>query len=628
MASFVIGGVALPCQKAAQAQYAVFDAALFSNSIYYSGWDQAWQGMKLAWEKVSSAYHAAADWISANVATSTWLEGKLEKAIDSAWAYLKKKLLDMLVNDIIVWIQGGGEPKIISDFGSFLRDAADQAGGSFITSLLQSDFLCSGFGPRLNVALSRVPTFGTNATCTISQINSNIEGFFDNFEQGGWNSFLAMTEPQNNIYGAYLMGLDELIGRKNSASQSAQAQGIAGSGFLNDEVCDEITMPDGTVFPVDGYSMDRVDIAGGETCTKKRTRTPGRMIADAASKASLLDIDYILGIDKGSMATYVTAIVDAMVNRIIREGVTMVTTSGQDSSGAYYVGTSAGQTGNGITTSPIISINSVGIDTAISDRGTATALIDQEKLLRENYEKLVAELQTNLSIASETKIIQENTIKTAVDLLNKGCSLPAGATLTSEGSAYKLKVDGAGEAILNGTTNPVYGYNPNNTTYTITSLSLNAASLVQSINNKITATQDQISKVATATSDTQSYVATIERYITAYNNWQNNNGTQAQVEAAQVELLQARDNDLTSLRALLGLSSAADLQTLLQKTQEASNIAVQEINNEQTNRGLLPDCAYAGNGLYRDRCSAQSTYSTWQSNLSYCEASLNTPVYY
>ena len=97
--------------------------------------------------------------IAAAVATgATITEISFEWAFKTAKEILKKQLLDMMVDQIVAYIQGGGTPKFITDWPAFFRDAVDQAGGKFLQQIGLSQ-LCSPFKPLLRAAFIPIPTF-------------------------------------------------------------------------------------------------------------------------------------------------------------------------------------------------------------------------------------------------------------------------------------------------------------------------------------------------------------------------------------------------------------------------------------------------------------------------------------
>ncbi len=69
--------------------------------------------------------------ITSSATWSTKLQQMFEWLFKLAVEALKRQLLNMIVDQIVAWIQGGGTPKFITDWPAFFRDAVDLAGGKF-----------------------------------------------------------------------------------------------------------------------------------------------------------------------------------------------------------------------------------------------------------------------------------------------------------------------------------------------------------------------------------------------------------------------------------------------------------------------------------------------------------------
>ncbi|MCX6813745.1 MAG: hypothetical protein NT078_00755 [Candidatus Azambacteria bacterium] len=259
-------------------------------------------------------------------------EMSFEWAFKSAIEISKRQLLNMIVDQIVNWIQGGGQPKFITDWPAFFRDAVDQAGGKFIQQLGLGQ-LCSAFGPQLSVAFIPIPQFTTRTSCTMSQVGVNLDAFLQNFNNGGWVAWNQMIlNPQNNIYGAYIMAWDQYEIEKSAAVAAAEAEAQAGRGFLSAKRCLESHV-----------AVDYGTGASTTVCDKYEIVTPGAVVGDLAAKAVGSDIDYIVNAD--DFAAYVSAITNAILNRMFAEGVGLLhsslSNSGTGSSGSGIV------TGNG-----------------------------------------------------------------------------------------------------------------------------------------------------------------------------------------------------------------------------------------------------------------------------------------
>jgi len=241
--------------------------------------------------------------------TESFLQNLYEWAQTFVLSTLKKRLLDMLVDQIIQWIQGGGKPQFVSDWGGFLQDAGNIAAGDFAEQI-GAGFLCQPFNLRIQFDL-RFKRFSQIITCTLDDIVGNIENFYEDFRNGGWIGYTASIEPQNNYFGARLIAEAENDKRIYNAQEAAQNEALSGGGFLSTKKCNENPNSNGPDIDGDGK---RGDISS--TCT---ITTPGTTIGNLVSKAVGSDIDFIIGSEQ--LGDYVSAIADAAINRLIIEGV-------------------------------------------------------------------------------------------------------------------------------------------------------------------------------------------------------------------------------------------------------------------------------------------------------------------
>ncbi len=227
---------------------------------------------------------------------------------------LKKQILDQLVNQVIQWIQGGakGKPQFVTDFGGFLKDAAQKSVGQFAEELGLS-FLCEPFNLQLRFALFPVAKFGggdSRFSCTLDRIVANIEDFQNDFRNGSWIAFDQNYEPQNNFFGALITS--------NLAKNSTVAKGVSkasqlanqANGWISNEQCEEDSSSNSEDIDGDGKKGDI-----SSTCT---VTTPGKQIGDATSKALESGFDYIVNAD--GVGGYVAAILDAALNQLIIAG--------------------------------------------------------------------------------------------------------------------------------------------------------------------------------------------------------------------------------------------------------------------------------------------------------------------
>lgn len=212
---------------------------------------------------------------------------------------LKRQLLNYMQNQIIDWIQGGGTPLFVTDWEEFMLDAANRAAGDFAQEI-GLGFMCDPFALQVQLALFPVKKFPEVAGCTLDDIVGNINNFVDDFNNGGWIAYNTAWQPQNNFFGLVLMGWNEKHKRIAAALEQNVNEALAGSGFLNQKKCEK--------------DANGKDIPG--TC---KTVTPGTVVGETVKQAVGADFDFIVNAD--DISDFVESIVNALLNRLITEGV-------------------------------------------------------------------------------------------------------------------------------------------------------------------------------------------------------------------------------------------------------------------------------------------------------------------
>ncbi|HEB01529.1 MAG TPA: hypothetical protein ENI16_00850 [Candidatus Portnoybacteria bacterium] len=346
IASTVGGGVLLYPKKT-QAQFVVFDAATAIGDALKWAWEKVVEGVKSAYNKIASE---VISWERA--------EKAFKSAVKVLWNIARKQMLNMLANDVIDWIQGGGveKPRFVTDWKKFLREAANKAGGTFVDQYLGLGVLCEPFAVEIQIALGRTLKFDERARCTLEDIVENIEDFYDDFRVGGWTSWIKITRARNNIYGAYLLALNEKMGIEADTQRAALARATTGSGYLGQEACVKCRVKwrpaEGKTFSKNTsgkdecdewkeavviFEQDPVSAAGmlatifgvhedeifpddtfTFSCTKTKVQTPGDLAAASMAKVANIDIDLLISAEE--FEEYAGAIIDAVINRVSEEG--------------------------------------------------------------------------------------------------------------------------------------------------------------------------------------------------------------------------------------------------------------------------------------------------------------------
>lgn len=176
-----------------------------------------------------------------------------EYVLDPLASGMAKMIIRSLTTSVVNWINSGfkGSPAFIQNPGTFFLDLADQITGDFLSKtggpLVN---LCSPFSIDIRIALAFKyhPNIPQRYKCTLGTIitnsknavkNASINGFTaGDFKQGGWPAFVSLTtEPQNNIYGAYLTAESELSWRVAQAQNQQRDELTQGKGFLSWKKC-------------------------------------------------------------------------------------------------------------------------------------------------------------------------------------------------------------------------------------------------------------------------------------------------------------------------------------------------------------------------------------------------------
>ena len=266
---------------------------------------------------------SGAGWATAAATGATITEISFEWAFKTAKEILKKQLLDMMVDQIVAYIQGGGTPKFITDWPGFFRDAVDQAGGKFLQQIGLSQ-LCSPFKPLLSAAFIPIPTFTERTSCTLSQVGVNIDVFLKDFRQGNWIAWQEMVlRPQNNIYGAYIMAWDQYEIEKSAAQKAAESEAQAGKGFLSVKKCVQNSWVGYNDCMADGRMSEEECVQA--SCIQYETITPGAFVGQLAAEAVGADIKGL--VNAKDLEVYVAAITNALLNRMFAEGVGLLHTA-------------------------------------------------------------------------------------------------------------------------------------------------------------------------------------------------------------------------------------------------------------------------------------------------------------
>ena len=319
----------------------------------------------------------------ANAAKEVWRWAK-DNWVKMMRDLIVRRITDAMVDDVVNWIQGGGDPRFVTDWEGFLGDAF-QAGVGDVVKDLDMARLCSPFGAQVQLSINYLPVekFSQRVECTLDDIVANIEDFYDDFENGGWIAYNEIWKPQNNFYGIMLMTHDEMLIRGAQKQETAKNEAIAGAGFLSQKQCQGNTF--GAKENCELYENGScAKDSEGMWCAANSVKiiTPGDTIAGIVTKVAVKDFDYI-----DNVQSYLAAIINATINRLFSEGLALMKDSTSSGGTSYDYG-----------------------DVGYEDIGSQD-LENQKQQLKSEYEKFLNEKQyildaKNKSLSSSEQILQ------------------------------------------------------------------------------------------------------------------------------------------------------------------------------------------------------------------------------
>lgn len=243
---------------------------------------------------------AQAQWVVTDPAHTAITAAKskwsiIKDVLDTSARIAAQIAIQRLVASTVSWAQSGfeGNPAYVVNPKQYFADIADGVAGEFIEG---SDlgFLCSPFQAQIRLALRQQYLRERQFQCTLTDVIDNIEAFYDNFDEGGWDAWFAMTQnSSNNPYGAFLDAQIELDNRVLANLNLEKEQLDWNQGFRNLSACDK-NHP--------SYIGPRV-VAGvniPESCSPeaKTTQTPGSIIKSNLDKVLPAGLERLINVQQ------------------------------------------------------------------------------------------------------------------------------------------------------------------------------------------------------------------------------------------------------------------------------------------------------------------------------------------
>lgn len=281
-----------------------------------------------------------------------------EYVLDGLGTMVVKQIVRQITTSVVGWINSGfeGSPSFVQNPGAEFLDIADQITGDFIAKKggPLAD-LCDPFSIdiRLALAFQYRPYVQKKYECTLGSIIKNTQGAVENasingftagdFKQGGWPAFVSLTtEPQNNIYGAYITAKYDLAYRVATAEDQKKEEISAGRGFLSwrDPKCAAEVREHNKKIEEDHIGDAQGDTEGGEQVKSLLrnkndcpVQTPGSVIQGSLQNSldgPLRELELADEINE-----VVNALFAQLVTQVLQAGLGSV--SSKDSSGSSYL---------------------------------------------------------------------------------------------------------------------------------------------------------------------------------------------------------------------------------------------------------------------------------------------------
>lgn len=341
-----------------------------------------------------------------------------------------KILGDYIVDQTITWIQGGGKPRFVQDWRSFLKDAANAGVGEVIRES-NAAALCSPFKLQVKVSLFPVTRFKQKIDCTLDGIVGNINNFMNDFRSGGWIGYGSLWSPNNNYFGQMLLTYDEAAKRSAEKQTAAKNEAVAGAGFLSANKCvqkDQIEVNNclkecrSTTFDsVSGEASFTNNCGEGDprtfceaqaSCAKYENQTPGSVVAGMTVDALGWDLKYL-----PSMQSWIAALSNAVVNRLITQGLSYMGANNPPDTNVAEMTASANE--------------------AVSSQDLSAAI----RQLFDNIKGIKAAVINNEQAISDTKTKSLSNMQEVYKIYLACSGIPAGAATTASSTASQIHED-------------------------------------------------------------------------------------------------------------------------------------------------------------------------------------------
>lgn len=205
------------------------------------------------------------------------------------------------------WVRSGfkGEPQFVKDPDKFFKRLVGQA---LLNHNLRTaaSALCYPFGNgRAGITIPDIPGY-PQLKCTVKD-PTKIGAFFDDFNQGGWDMWNQVLEPQNNFYGQLSLLSEARNFEVSDKRKQGELEQVASQGFLGIKNC------------AINVVFDKV-VSGkpfkSESCAQYHNVTPGSIVKSKLEEP-LGKGEFQKWINVHELSDLISTLITSTVNRLI-----------------------------------------------------------------------------------------------------------------------------------------------------------------------------------------------------------------------------------------------------------------------------------------------------------------------
>ncbi|MBL7155508.1 MAG: DUF4215 domain-containing protein [Candidatus Portnoybacteria bacterium] len=230
-----------------------------------------------------------------------------ENILDLVVKSMAKTFIQQMIRDISQWARGGfrddNQPFAVTDWNRYLKNAVNVGSAIFIGELGLTE-LCLPFKDLLGIKLGLgylnmyLPDYQYYAACTIEKIVENVEDFWENpsISTYGWGAWAALAQPQNNIYGSFLLGVERRAELESDEKEKKEKEATVSGGYKNFTEC--------------------IEENSAGMCLREQLKTTGSEIHETLKTSIWAELEWLISADEISelLGAFITGIYKRLIS--------------------------------------------------------------------------------------------------------------------------------------------------------------------------------------------------------------------------------------------------------------------------------------------------------------------------